>query len=124
MKEIDSRADELVEMMKRANQEFVERKLAVRDYRPPDIDGTADAILDGLRDFPRVVAEGTIEERKAFVRTFISGILLHPHERHAVIRIRRFPLPAGANSGNSSFGRGARARSEPATCPGATESTG
>ena len=62
-----------------------------------------DAILDGLRDFPRVAAEGTPEERKAFVRASVPKILLHPHERHAVVRIRRFPLPAEANSGNSSF---------------------
>src|SRR5262249_61789998 len=89
--------------------------LAPLGYRAPDIEGTVDAILDGLRDCPRVAAEGTPEERKAFARAFVPEIQLPPHERRAIIRIRKFPLPAEANGGNSSFKMVAGAGFEPAT---------
>ena len=58
-----------------------------------------------LDEFPSrpMVAQGTPEERKSFVRTFITEIRIHPHEARGTVRIRRFPLPPEGNSGNSSF---------------------
>ena len=50
------------------------------NYRPPDIDGTVEAVLDELRDFRRVIAEGTMDEKKAFVRAFVPGITLDPRD--------------------------------------------
>ena len=61
---------------------------------------------------PMLVLKATPEERKTFVRAFVPGITLHPHEARGVVRIRRIPLPPAGDSGNSSFKFRARARYE------------
>ena len=59
-----------------------------------------------------MVAQGTPEERKAFVRTFVTEIRIHPHEACGTVRIKKIPLPPAGSNGMSSFNVVAGARVE------------
>ena len=106
---IDEKADQLLEMMTPDNQDFVDRKLArlrrekqgaqtrledlVRlDFKPPDIEATVDAILAQLKDFPRVAAQGTVEERKQFVRLFVESIRIRPETIAGAATLKSLPI--------------------------------
>ena len=117
LEEIDKKADVLLENITSANRKFIDRKLAKLrserrtlearlqelksiDYKPIDVRGTVDGILARLSDFDGVFAEGTIEERKEFLRSFVSKIKLFPAECRERVQFFRIPLPV---NGNSSF---------------------
>ena len=80
-----------------------------------DCDQVAEEITAELREFDRAFSKGDPVERKAFVRAFVKEIKLSPDAGGGVVRIRKFPLPASAASGNSSFGMVAGGGFEPPT---------
>jgi hypothetical protein len=73
----------------------------------------ADAILrDGLaslRDLPRLLESGNLEERKEFVRAFISSVTVRPDEARLDLMVSQLPVL----NANSSVGLVAGARYEP-----------
>ena len=67
--------------------------LAGTDFKPPAVEATVDAILAQLNDFSRVAAQGTVEERKQFVRAFVGGINIHPYTARGAVHMRPLPVP-------------------------------
>ncbi|MDX1440187.1 MAG: recombinase family protein [Rubricoccaceae bacterium] len=80
-----------------------------------DADAVANDVVARMRVFPEVFEEGTIEEKKDFVRLFVDGIRVDPGKGHVTVQIRRFPAPESLDTGNASFGMVAGAGFEPAT---------
>jgi hypothetical protein len=131
LEEIDKKADVLLDNITAANREFIDRKLArlrsekrtlearleeLRgiDYKPVDVHGTVDEILARLADFEGIFAEGSIEEKKEFIRSFVAKIKLFPTECRGRVQFFRIPLPVTGN-GNSSFACIAGVGFEPTT---------
>ena len=131
IRQIEAKADELLEMMSPANREFIDRKLVLLkkerqalEGRLAELQAVREEVLDGdevvrevtaeLKQYERALAEGDWVERKAFVRAFVKEILLSPQTGTGVVRIRKFPLPA-AGGGNSSFSVVAGGGFEPPT---------
>ena len=121
--EVDAEADKLLAMMTPTNRDFIDRKLAklrrerrsaesrlqdlqALDYKPPDVEATVDAIVAQLADFERVAAQGTIEERKQFVRGLIESIAIHPHRGRGEAHLKRLPALGSGGGGN-----------DPVNCP-------
>jgi hypothetical protein len=128
IRQIEAKADELLEMMTPANRDFIDQKLVrmkkereALEIRLGELQTACEQGIDGdqlaeeitaeLRDFDRALTKGDPAERKAFIRGFVREILLSPETGAGVVRIRKFPLPASAASGNSSFSSIAGARS-------------
>jgi hypothetical protein len=66
--------------------------------------------LASLRDLPRLLESGTLEERKEFVRAFVVGVTVQPEEIRLDLQIRKIPTLA---PGKSTCGMVAGARYEP-----------
>ncbi len=132
LRQIEAKADELLEMMTPANREFIDQKLArmkkerqALEVRLGELQATREQVIAGdelaeevtaeLKQYEGGIAKGDPVERKAFVRAFVKEILLSPETGDGVVRIRKFPLPASAGSGNSSFSMVAGEGFEPST---------
>ncbi len=132
IRQIEAKADELLEMMTPANRDFIDQKLVrmkkereALEVRVGELQAACEQEIDGnqlaeeitaeLRDFDRALSKGDPAERKAFIRGFVREILLSPDSGAGVVRIRKFPLPASAGSGNSSFSMVAGGGFEPPT---------
>ena len=115
--EINARIDELLDSLTPTNKEFVDKKLkALKDERDDlvfrrdtlkkqtapkvNIDGVVHEIIESIRKFDDVFAEGTREEQKEFLSLFVEGIEINPKERRARLRIRKFPAPSSFGTGN------------------------
>ena len=80
----------------------------------------AEQVLRYMADFEKVMAEGTVDEKRTFIRAFARRIALDPEAgtgRAELYALPRFTaLPAGAgNAANSSLIMVAGAGFEPAT---------
>jgi hypothetical protein len=88
----DARIRELKGQLKGVEPRLEE--LGAKAKAQPDIDALADEILAYLRHFDDVVAEGTVDEKRRFIRAFVHQIVLEPGPLQARITLRDVPLPA------------------------------
>jgi hypothetical protein len=54
--------------------------------------------MEAIRDLPRLLESGKIEERKEFVRSFIEGIVVQPDKLRLDLQIRKIPALEPGNS--------------------------
>jgi hypothetical protein len=125
--EIDQKANVLLEGLSADTKGFVDAKLRdlgsekrkLQDRRealettPYDpIDG--DAVLRGglasMRDLPRLMESGSLEDRKEFVRAFVGSVRVVPSDALLEVQMRTLPTLRDANS---TCGLVAGARYEP-----------
>ena len=71
--------------------------------------------MAALRDLPRLLESGSLEERKEFVRAFVGGVTVMPGEARLELQMRRFPATALPRPANSTCRMVAGAGFEPAT---------
>ncbi len=77
-----------------------------------DADAVLKAGLELIGDLPRLLQHGTLEERKQFVRAFVTGVTVLPDAAEIEVQIRKFPV---LGTGNSACQMVAGAGFEPAT---------
>jgi len=128
--EIDRKADVLLEGVSADTKGFVDaklrdlgierRKLQNRSEElksAPYVPINAAAILrDGLaslRDLPRLLESGSLEDRKEFVRAFVGGVSVVPGESRLDVLMRTLPAVGSLLPANSTCGLVAGARYEP-----------
>jgi uncharacterized protein (DUF2132 family) len=58
-----------------------------------DSDALAESILATVSGFADLFSEGTLEEKKEFIRLFVERIDLDPDTRVGEVYMRRFPVP-------------------------------
>ena len=63
----------------------------------------------------RLLASGSLEESKEFVRAFLAGIKVYPDEERLEVHMRKIPASVLPKPGYSSVGMVAGAGFEPAT---------
>ncbi len=90
-------------------------KFELLPRKTDDIQKLVDEAITSLKAFEEVFREGTLEEKKEFIRLFIDRIELDAGGRRAAVHIRRFPGPYRLDTGKSSFSMVAGAGFEPAT---------
>ncbi len=129
MEEIDRKASALLETMSPEIKGFIDQKLRelstekrsrqrrleeleAAPYQPIDADAVLRDGLAAIRDLPRLLEQGSLEERKEFIRAFVAGVTVVPEKAQLDLRVRQLPavLPR-----NSSVGVVAGAGFEPAT---------
>ena len=130
--EIEEKADALLEGLSEATRGFIDselRDLGVEQrrlqrrleelesvpYTPIDADAVLKQGLVALDDLPRLMASGSLEERKEFMHAFVAGITVHPDEERLDVLMRKIPAMALPQPGDSSVGMVAGAGFEPAT---------
>ena len=64
-----------------------------------------------MRDLPRLLESGNLEERKEFIRAFVTGITVRPDEARLDLVVNQLPVL----NANPSVGLVAGAGFEPAT---------
>jgi len=75
---------------KRLLSEQLER-FAATPRRSIDCDAVVQHGLEAIRDLPRLLTAGTIEDRKEFVRAFVAGITVLPDEPCIELQMRKIP---------------------------------
>ena len=68
--------------------------------------------LATLRDFPRILESGSLEERKEFVRAFVGDVTVTPGEERLELQTRGFQATALPHPANFTCGMVAGARFE------------
>ena len=53
---------------------------------------------DALRDLPRRMESGNLEERKEFIRAFIAGVTVVPEKARLDLQVRTLPAVLDADS--------------------------
>jgi DNA invertase Pin-like site-specific DNA recombinase len=125
--EIDQKADVLLEGLSADTKGFVDAKLRdlgierrrlqnrseeleTAPYDPIDADAVLRGGLASLRDLPRLLESGSLEDRKEFVRAFVGGVRVVPGDALLEVQMRTLPTLSDANS---TCGLVAGARYEP-----------
>ncbi len=114
----DKRVTQLKDELARIALEL--EHLEVAEARKADIDAMLPELMEYMKDFGRVYTEGTVEEKRTFLRAFIRRVELDPEtgkgrlEIFSLPRIQALP-PDGDNASNSSLILVAGAGFEPAT---------
>lgn len=72
------------------------------------VDKIVRAVVERVRSFEDVYRDGTPQEKKDAVRTFVAGIKVHPQEARGVVQLLK--MPGGPEGGNSTFSTIAGAR--------------
>jgi len=122
IRELDARVGELMDSISPANRDFIdEKRQAIRHEREDldrqiaeleaiataevDQDRLVEDVLAGMREFAKVVEEGSVEEKKIFARAFVHAMEVDPDALEAVLylNLKELPLVSGETSGNSSF---------------------
>ncbi len=95
---IDSKLRELATEKRRLQRRLEELEAA--PHEPIDPDAVLREGLASLRDLPRLLESGNIEERKEFIRAFVAGIKIVPEKLRLDLQIRKIPatLPQPGNS--------------------------
>jgi site-specific DNA recombinase len=129
---INEDIDRLVKSLSPDNKEFVDPKLKelgkerkrlqceltdMKEVQQHDVDVNrmADEALGCMENFEEVFEQGTLEERKEFIRLFVEDIQLDAVGKKATVRIKKFPAAPSVTTGNSAFQMVAGAGLEPAT---------
>jgi hypothetical protein len=63
------------------------------NHKEVDSDALAEEILATVSGFGDLFKEGTLEEKKEFIRLFVDRIDLDPAGRAGEVYMRRFPVP-------------------------------
>ncbi len=130
--EIHRKADVLLEGLSEDTKSFVDGKLrslgtekqrlqrrleelASARYEPIDAEAVIRHGMASLRDLPRLLESGSLEERKEFVRAFVAGVMVYPDEERLEVQMRKIPASVLPKLGFSSVGVVAGAGFEPAT---------
>jgi DNA invertase Pin-like site-specific DNA recombinase len=129
LEEIDQKASALLETMSPETKGFIDTKLRelgpekrklqrrleeleAAPYQKIDADAVLQDGLAAIRDLPRLLDDGSLEERKEFIRAFVAGVTVLPDETRLDLRVRQLPAVWPENS---SVGVVAGAGFEPAT---------
>ena len=113
--EQDQKANVLLETMSPETKGFIDGKLRelgtekrrlthrleeleAKPYEPIDPDAVLKQGLVALRDLPRLMESGNLEERKEFVRAFIAGVTVVPEKARLDLQVRTFPAVLDADS--------------------------
>jgi DNA invertase Pin-like site-specific DNA recombinase len=108
---LEVEADRLLDIATPANRDFVDERLGkIRgrrqdlearladlqrvDYRPVDLEAATREALAYLARFREVLEEGTLEQRKEFLRGFVAEIAIDPDAARGTITF--YELPAGS----------------------------
>ena len=130
IREIDEKANVLLENMSADTKGFVDaklrdmgterRKLQARSeslettpYDPIDADAVLRGGLASLRDLPRLMESGSLEDRKEFVRAFVGGVSVVPGDARLDIQMHTLPAVGSLLPANSTCGLVAGARYVP-----------
>jgi hypothetical protein len=109
--EIDRKASTLLEGLSPDTQGFLAAKLRelgaekrriearldalqATPYKPIDPEAVLRDGLAALQDFPRLLAAGSLEERKELVHAFYNGVTVHPDENRLDLMVRPIPVLA------------------------------
>ena len=126
---IQEKADILLESLSPTNQIWVDEKLAalererrslearleelmVLPYQPLNLDSLMDAAWAALSDLSRVAENGSLEERKEFVRGFLAGMKIDPDSDKGTLLWWKLPRAALSGDPDSSVGMVPGGRSE------------
>jgi hypothetical protein len=120
IEKIEADIDRLIASLTPVNKEFVDSKLVklkrernelqaqlehlkeVPDNNI-DVNQLATEIIDSLEGSEDVFKEGTLEEKKEFIRLFVDEIKLDAAGKRALLYIRKFPALTTLSTGNSAF---------------------
>ncbi len=115
MEEIDRKASALLETMSPEIKGFIDQKLRelatekrslqrrleeleAAPYQPIDADVVLRDGLAAIRDLPRLLEQGSLEERKEFIRAFVAGVTVVPEKAQLDLRVRQLPAVLPRNS--------------------------
>ena len=118
LRDLDKNIDRLLDSLTPVNKELIDRKLIKlkRERNDTqweldtlkavpndavDVGKLAGEILDSLGAFEDIFSEGTLEEKKEFIRLFVEKIEMDTEGNKAKLHIKRFPAPSGLATGNS-----------------------
>ena len=110
---IDSKLRDLGAEKQRLQRRLEELESA--PYEPIDAEVVLRHGMTALRDLPRLLESGSLEERKEFVRAFVAGVKVYPDEERLEVQMRKIPASVVPKPGFSSVGMVAGAGFEPAT---------
>jgi DNA invertase Pin-like site-specific DNA recombinase len=105
---VDPKLKDLGKERKRLQRELDDLK-EVPD-KDVDVNQLVDEVLGCMENFDDVFKEGTLEEKKEFIRLFVEDIQLDAAGMTATVRIRKFPAAQTVAAGNSAFEMVAGAR--------------
>ena len=115
-------ADKRIRELKTELREITPRlqELEAASLGQVDLDGLTDAMVSYMGEFEKVLAEGTIDEKRSFMRAFTKEIELDPQTGKGRAQLFMLPDPAAATrnapaTANSSLIMVAGAGFEPAT---------
>ncbi len=131
LKEIRAKADVLLESLSPTNRMWVDEKLVALErerrslearleevlalpHQPLDLNVLMASALDSLRDLAGLAESGSLEERKEFVRGFLSGMKIDPDSDEGTLLWWKLPRAAMAGTPNSSVDMVPGAGFEPA----------
>jgi site-specific DNA recombinase len=112
--ELDAQADRLLDLLDDSNRDFVNGKLSklknekelvkaqLDDLSKKKVDivepdALADGILGYIESFREVLESGTPEQRKTFLRAFVSRVELNPDRGDGTVQLWDVPEPVGGN---------------------------
>ena len=130
--EVDARASVLLEGLSPETRPFVDGKLrelaaerarletrlqglSAVPYEPIDGEAILRFGMGALANLPRLMENGSLEERKGFIRAFVAGITVRPQEGRLDVQMQKLPAGCLPQPGVVSVGVVAGAGFEPAT---------
>jgi len=120
IQEINEKADVLLENLTASNRDFLDEKLAklkrerrhleemleeqekIR-YQPIDMDALVSDAVGSLSRFQEVMEQGSLEEKKEFLRAFVGRIKIFPGKGRGTVEYFKIPDLARLLAGKSSF---------------------
>jgi len=79
-------------------------ELESRPYDPIDADAVLRGGLVSLRELPRLLESGSLEDGKEFVRAFVPGVSIVPAEARLDVQMRTLPAVGALRPEDSTFG--------------------
>jgi hypothetical protein len=120
IRQIDEKADVLLENISVSNRDFVDEKLAklrrekrqieelleetekIR-YEPIDMEAVIADAVGSFRGFQEIMDQGSLEEKKSFLRAFVGRIRIFPGKGRGTVEYFKIPDLERILAGKSSF---------------------